>query len=352
MPSLIKLTSSRLSVTPQRLPLSSSQLLDRLCQKDARMRSPFSYVENFTKVGNPFILSDSSKRKLFDSVNYMFNLSQPRLIEMKNNKKIFNFRLSFVTLTLPSKQAHDDVTIKKDFLNHFLVELRKHYKIDNYIWKAELQKNQNIHFHLILDRYVDYQALRRRWNRVLEKGGYVSKYREKMSKLSSSQYYLMRLNNCKSHNEKYGTEYNITFKDAHKAYQKGVDSNWSNPNSVDVKSVYGKKDLACYLAKYVAKQIDEDSQTDEETTRQMAFGRSWSRSYSLVKLSKIGSIEYDDIKDLITYFRNKKANVMRVAGRFFEVFYFTLDQLHVTAKKYILDWITLIAVNHGYIVPS
>lgn len=351
MPSLISLTSSRLSITPKRnpKPLDFDAFNNKYCKdkKDLKVQ----YLENFAKPNNPFVLSKASKRKLFDSINYLYSLSPKRTITMQTGKCIYNYRMSFITLTLPAKQCHGDTFIKSNFLNQFLVELRRNYGLTNYVCKAELQKNENIHFHLLIDRYIDYQALRRRWNRCIEKGGYVSKYQKKMSNLTPSDYFKLRLDNCIKHNEKYGTNHTITFQESFKAYTKGKECNWKNPNTVDVKSVYGKKDLAMYLSKYICKPSDENAKDDALTERQKTFGRSWTRSYSLVKMCNIGKIEYDDIKDLIAYFRSQKNKIKRISGQFFEVFYFQLDNLHETCRKYILDWLLRIAHHHGYIIP-
>lgn len=352
MPCNISLTSSRISITPLRKVKPIHHRVDALLQKSSKTALEICYNNNFSIKGNPFKLSKSSKRKLFDSINYMYALSPKRNIEMKTGKHIYNYKMSFVTLTLPSKQSHSDKYIKANYLNQFLVELRKHYSCTNFVWKAELQKNDNIHFHLILDKYVDYQALRRRWNRILDKGGYVKAYSNKMNKLTASSYFKMRQDNCIKHNKKYHTDYSITFQDAHKAYSKGIASNWRNPNSVDVKSVFGEKDLAVYLSKYVCKNDDNVIYSDAEIKRQTGFGRSWSRSYSLVDMCYKVGLSYDDIQDVIHYMRNKKNNVKRICGQFFEVFYFNMDSLHKSLSSYLLGWIKLIAVERGYIIPN
>lgn len=109
-----------------------------------------------------FNLSKNSKKTLIDSVGTLVALSKPRTIFRKNRKPIYNYRASFITLTLPSTQEVSDVNIK-ECLNLFFTDLRRVYKLKNYVWKAELQKNGNIHFHIIIDVYIDYNVLLNYW---------------------------------------------------------------------------------------------------------------------------------------------------------------------------------------------
>ena len=65
----------------------------------------------------------------------------------------------FVTLTLPSVQRHEDNVIKQQILKPFIEELKERYGVKYYFWKAEIQENGNIHFHLIIDHYIHYKKL-------------------------------------------------------------------------------------------------------------------------------------------------------------------------------------------------
>ena len=110
-----------------------------------------------------FSLSYQSRAKLRDSIQLLHELSRPRNVFVNPRKRIFNFRSSFITLTLPAPQEHKDLEIKK-CLNNFLTRIRTVYEVKNYVWKAELQGNENIHFHLIIDQYIPHMAVRYYWN--------------------------------------------------------------------------------------------------------------------------------------------------------------------------------------------
>ena len=323
MPSLIQLHPNRLTITPEREVKAYKWQSFYLGNGIYGKLKNVTAASNFQAIKNPFIISKASKRKIMDSINAMYVLSNPRQVDMQTGKKIYNYRMSFVTLTLPSQQLHSDTHIKKLCLNQFLVELRKHYGIQNYVWKAELQQNANIHFHLVLDKYVDYQALRRRWNRILNKLDYVKNYQTKMSKLSLLDYCNLRSLDVKS-----------KFEYAKKAFTAGKKCNWSNPNTVDVRSVYGKKELAIYMSKYMAKTDSRENVTPDQLNRELAFGRAWYRSYSLSKLKFIHKFDFNDVKDAIHYLSNQKDKVKECIGDYYRAFYFNASELH----KSFIQW--------------
>lgn len=314
---------SRISITPIRAKKTMSSILDAQIKAYCRLQQKAIAIQNFKAIKNPFILSASSKRKIMDSINAMYVLSPPRTIEMKTGKKIFNFRMSFITLTLPSAQKHDDTFIKSQCLNQFLVEIRNHYGVKNYVWKAELQRNKNIHFHLIIDQYIDFQALRRRWNRCLNKHNYVDNYTKKFEKLSLKEYVQLRTKS------KY-----IEFEVIKKSFLAGKKSKWKNPNTVDVRSVFSKKDLAVYLSKYITKPVVTQEKCVTTLDRELSFGRSWSRSYSLAQLKYTNKACQFDWKHIIKYLRNAKDKVKCVIDEWYEVFYFNVSELSNDFKKF------------------
>lgn len=81
-----------------------------------------------------------------------------------------------ITLTLSDTQKHDDKYIKKHMLQEFLKALQRKVHIRFTFWKAEAQLNGNIHFHLIIDRYVDKKFIQGLWNYYQKKKGYLDKF--------------------------------------------------------------------------------------------------------------------------------------------------------------------------------
>ena len=85
--------------------------------------------------------------------------------------------VAFVTLTLPTKQIHSDKQIKR-LQTRYIENLQKTYGVKYYVWKAEAQKNGNIHFHLLVDKWIDWTVHRKLWNKQLDKLGYLDTYQQ------------------------------------------------------------------------------------------------------------------------------------------------------------------------------
>lgn len=140
-------------------------------------------------------------------------------------------RLAMITLTLSAPQCHTDQEIKRELLNHFLITAKRRWCVDNYIWKAELQKRGAIHFHIIVDTFVDSSELRNVWNDIQNKLGYIDIFEAK-------------------HGHR-------------------------TPNSTDIKLLRNVRQAAIYARKYVAKEGD----------LREGFGRAWGSS-DYIKLLK------------------------------------------------------------------
>src|SRR5690554_5071199 len=110
--------------------------------------------KNWGKVDYKGELSKQTSRK----IAHLLQVWQRTLYinSLKSNslqsQKVRN--LVFITLTLSSKQVHDDNFIKRNLLNNFIIYMGRKFDMKNYLWKAEKQKNGSIHFHIVTDVYI------------------------------------------------------------------------------------------------------------------------------------------------------------------------------------------------------
>lgn len=275
-------------------------------------------------------LSENSKRLLKQSIMGMYMLSKPRTIKINSKKFIYNFRTSFITLTLPSEQKHSDVEIKA-CLNLFLNNIRHHFKIKNYVWKAELQKNENIHFHLIFDKYIPFQAIRYYWLLAIKPLGYIEAYKQKFINMTLSQYANYR---------------GLSIQEAQRPFAMGARSNWENPNCVDVEAVNSAQAASYYLSKYFAKSDDEN--IDEE--RISEFGKVWARSRSLSRLKYKNKWEFSEVAELLRNFTQKEFLIKR-SFDYCTVFYFNFKKIPKKVLSYICRLLEYNAVRYDYPIP-
>jgi hypothetical protein len=88
-------------------------------------------------------------------------------------------RFVMITVTLLSAQGHSDEFLKLRLLKPFIKKLERDYKIENWIWKAEKQDNGNIHFHIVIDKYIPVKDLRSIAIFYQKKLGYYDRFRAK-----------------------------------------------------------------------------------------------------------------------------------------------------------------------------
>lgn len=180
----------------------------------ARTKSQIENEKNLKENNAKGILSKKSERKLMNAVNWLCSSAKAKHLYSKKHKKIFHFKINFITLTFPLDEKNTvSEKVAKQCLHAFLSYSRKYFYLRNYVWKFERTKKNQLHVHLTTDTFVDYRRLRSQWNRVLEANGLLSHYIE----------------------------------------QKGH----SNANSTDVHAVHKVKDIAAYIAKYMSKSQTE-----------------------------------------------------------------------------------------------
>lgn len=83
---------------------------------------------------------------------------------------------TMATLTLPVEQRHDDRELHRTCLMPFLQRLKREHGLEQYLWRAEAQENGNLHYHVILDRFVDKDALTSLWLLSVDALGYRERY--------------------------------------------------------------------------------------------------------------------------------------------------------------------------------
>jgi len=232
-----------------------------------------------------FTISKNAYRTLQSKINWLYYYSKPRHINTYKNKNIYNYKLSFITLTLPSKQKEPTKLVTQKYFNQFLTEIRQRVSMQNYVWRLEFQKNGNVHYHIVTDSFLDYYLVKSVWNRVLSKGNYVQEYTDKHKNLSLYQY-----------NKMYNNSGKINFNIMKKRYINGCKNKWKTPPSVDVRSVTSRKKIGFYIAKYFGKNSSVQQKCNALDNAENSKNlRLWFCSRSLSKLDKIrGFCEEND----------------------------------------------------------
>jgi hypothetical protein len=212
-----------------------------------------------------------AKRKASKIIEYLLFLANDKVSLNTCHGKNFIFKIAFVTLTLPSAQIHTDKQIKDSCLNQLLIELRKFYHVKNYFWRAEKQVNGNIHFHILVDKFIPWSELRNRWNRIVNKLGYCDRYRDEMLQFHSGGFKVRKDLLAK-----------WDYKKQIKAYSVGKANDWNSPNSTDIHSLALVSKVSSYILKYCLKS----TQSGEVS------GRLWGSNEALANIT--GAVVVED----------------------------------------------------------
>jgi len=250
-------------------------------------------------------VSKQAFRKVSRALDYLIFLSSDKKLPPTANGKSLNFKISFLTLTLSSNQKHTDNEIKSKLLNQFFIEAKKKWNVKNYIWRAEKQANNNIHFHIICDKFIPWSELRDTWNRIQNKLGYVNQYRKEMLAFHKGGFKV-----------RHDLIKKWDYKSQIKAYKTGCANDWHNPNSTDVHSIKLITNVKAYLMKYISK----------DDINLLIKGRLWGCNYELTDIPG-GRIVVDSFitKELRKAYRDHKPKYYK--GEYFTVVYLTPSQL-------------------------
>lgn len=152
------------------------------------------------------LFSQRARTRLRTALDVLIYSANWKTVFVRATNTYFRYKINFITLTLPSTQKHTDKEIVKKCLTPFLNNWQRRRKGLLYVYKAEVQDNQNIHFHIVSNAFYHYENLRRDWNKCINKLNYVDE--------------------CK----------------------------YENPNSTDVHALSNKGDVASYLSSYMSKK--------------------------------------------------------------------------------------------------
>lgn len=272
-------------------------------------------------------LSEQAHTNLLTSIKKFVWVTRACNIEKQRRHEKRQKTLKFVTLTLASDQIHSDNMIKEELLNQFLTELRQDYDLKNYLWKAEKQQNGSIHFHIVIDIFIHWSVIRKKWARIQEKLGYVSRFRNAI-KERGFNYYLER---SRFYNP------DLSLEKIQERWNKGEAENWENPPGTEIRNIENQKLASFYAAKYISK----------ETAIAPGFGRIWFISRSLSKNVYVYDMPTNDFWEIIKQLDAQK-KVFYMALDFCEMYFFDMLLLRKFPNNYLTDKVLKPLLEYAY----
>jgi hypothetical protein len=236
-------------------------------------------------------LSKKSAARMYSVITALYKCSKSKSVYQRSTGKYFSFKCNFITLTLPSKQIHTDKEIQKEVFEPFIRKCRLQIAGFMYVYKAEVQDNGNLHYHVNTNVFIHHERLRDLWNGCCERLGYVTR------------------------------------------------SGIKSPNSTDVKAVKNKTDLAKYMSKYMTKSDRYDR------TLKRYFRRYKKKLNMQIDSCTIPKNFFKHIKrkvniklwDCSTALKNVKHSVYGLDGAFYD----EIDIISKTCRVYAGDHATM-----------
>lgn len=233
-------------------------------------------------------LSEGARTRMGRALQLLIDISKKRKIYNPITRKDQYFKLAFFTLTLSAPQGiHTDSEIKDQLLKRF-IRVWRDKGMTNYVWRAERQKNGNIHFHFVTDMFIPVQELRDSWNNIQNRFEYIDYFESK-----------------------------------HKH---------RDPNSTDIKSIREDQHVKAYILKYMTKPEQDGAQQVldvDQTAKQK--GKVWDCSKNL-KLK-------NDTEDFLSTELWKDVTSMATAGLvkrldfdYYKLFFFSAHQRRTLFK--------------------
>ena len=229
-----------------------------------RRFNPKNILDNFK--GNEAYsgqITSSSAKRIRKAVSVFVQRSDKKTIFNTVTSKYQDFKIGFLTLTIPDLTSNNNSFYYKCLLKPFLRKLKDKYQVSDYIWKAEVQKRGSIHYHLTINQFVPYTYLRDSWNELLNKNGLMNSYISKYGNVS--------------------------------------------PNSIDIHSVINIDNIEGYLSKYISKKQDNGTKL---------IGKVWGCSESIQGVGYFSKVLGYEMEILINKLENQKKIIVKSFDQF------------------------------------
>lgn len=136
------------------------------------------HMRNLGKIPYSGEIKSAGRRVIENRFHCWFKANEYHNNLPENRRKRKQRRFVLISLTLPTEQMHNDKELKLKALKPFIKELERKHGMVRWSWKAEAQKNDNLHFHVVTDTYIPRECIDEAWFRAMKRLGYLQKYQE------------------------------------------------------------------------------------------------------------------------------------------------------------------------------
>lgn len=195
---------------------------------NAREYAPTGKRHEFKKPAYGGTVTKGVQKRIASAIDIFLQTTETRQVYNTVTGRHMDFRCGFVTLTISDNCDWTADKCNATLLRPFLRVLKDKHYVEKYMWKYELQKRGNVHYHVLVDQFIPHDKIRSTWNRIQHKHRLTDTYAQRMGHF--------------------------------------------NPNSTDVHKVAHIHNIGAYLGKYLQKG-NEKIRCFHEGFHQLEFER-------------------------------------------------------------------------------
>lgn len=121
-------------------------------------------------------LCAGAQKNLVRGFDNLLFVTQRKPVYNRYLRKNVQFQLGMITLTMPTDRKLSSKEMNKRLLKRFLQKIENYCEVHQgkkllYLWKLELQERGQLHWHIIVNRFIPYELLNRWWSYLLQDTG-------------------------------------------------------------------------------------------------------------------------------------------------------------------------------------
>lgn len=116
------------------------------------------------------------RKRLTKAVNVLLQMTKPTWITNPVTGKYQYHNISFITLKITNQENVTARLAYDNCFSHFLDWLTRTNGTKLYVWKLEKEQRGQVHYHITTPDFIDYRLIRKKWNSLLRKAGYLDEY--------------------------------------------------------------------------------------------------------------------------------------------------------------------------------
>jgi len=124
------------------------------------------------QVNDPEHAAWRSRRLAMEAAGWLWLKSKAQWIRTPRGDDQF-FRQALWTFTVPEPMPEQDA---REAFSSFWTWGRNVARVDSYLWAAELTKRGRVHFHALVNQWIDINGASNAWHRALKRQGVGTKY--------------------------------------------------------------------------------------------------------------------------------------------------------------------------------